>query len=255
MTRAIDEWQPLWQTPVLNWLPWGVAVVGVVWMWRCRTSDRVSIGLTLVMLACASARVMRIESLFITASVILLARALAARWPASAGFGPAHVLVIAATGLLLAAIPASVLTARQAVSCVPILAAWAPDLEAMAALAHAGPGRIVTPFNWGQYAIWHLPPGLRVSMDGRRETVYSAARLDEADAVMTGQPAGLAALAAWRVEYVWLPTGTEATAAWLVENGYRLDVQTPGSVIAVRSDLPRLPAAPAPGSIRPCFPG
>jgi hypothetical protein len=114
---------------------------------------------------------------------------------------------------------------------------------------------VVTPFNWGQYAIWHLSPALRVSMDGRRETLYSEARLEEADAVMAGRPAGLAALAAWDVEYVWLPAGAEATAAWLVGNGYRLDVQTLRSVVAVRSDLPRLPAAPAPGSVRPCFPG
>jgi hypothetical protein len=34
-------------------------------------------------------------------------------------------------------------------------------------------GEMVTFFDWGEYVIWHLAPGVRVSMDGRRETVYS----------------------------------------------------------------------------------
>lgn len=34
-------------------------------------------------------------------------------------------------------------------------------------------GNLAIHFDWGEYAIWHLAPGIRVSMDGRRETVYS----------------------------------------------------------------------------------
>jgi hypothetical protein len=33
-------------------------------------------------------------------------------------------------------------------------------------------GEMITFFDWGEYVIWHLAPGIRVSMDGRRETVY-----------------------------------------------------------------------------------
>ena len=33
-------------------------------------------------------------------------------------------------------------------------------------------GNLATFFNWGEYALWHLSPQMRVSMDGRRETVY-----------------------------------------------------------------------------------
>ena len=32
--------------------------------------------------------------------------------------------------------------------------------------------RLATFFNWGEYVIWHLGPETKVSMDGRRETVY-----------------------------------------------------------------------------------
>jgi hypothetical protein len=37
---------------------------------------------------------------------------------------------------------------------------------------HLPEGRLVVYFDWGQYALWHLGPGVQVSMDGRRETVY-----------------------------------------------------------------------------------
>jgi hypothetical protein len=33
-------------------------------------------------------------------------------------------------------------------------------------------GRLVLPFEWGEYAIWHLWPACRVSVDGRFRTVY-----------------------------------------------------------------------------------
>ena len=33
-------------------------------------------------------------------------------------------------------------------------------------------GNLAVYFDWGEYAIWHLQPGIKVGMDGRRETVY-----------------------------------------------------------------------------------
>jgi len=44
---------------------------------------------------------------------------------------------------------------------------------------HLPQGRIVVLFDWGQYALWHLGPGVQVSMDGRRETAYSEAIYQE----------------------------------------------------------------------------
>ncbi len=34
-------------------------------------------------------------------------------------------------------------------------------------------GNLATEYNWGGYAIWHLGPDVKVSIDGRREMVYS----------------------------------------------------------------------------------
>jgi len=78
------------------------------------------------------------------------------------------------------------LAASAAVICVSLAAmprlanimiegSWAPDYAAIAYLRNESAGsKLLTWFDWGEYAIWHLSPaGIRVSMDGRRETVYS----------------------------------------------------------------------------------
>ena len=122
-------------------------------------------------------------------------------------------------------------------------------------MSDAQPGRIVTFFDWGEYVIWHFGPRLRVSMDGRRETVYSDTRLLEHDAIVRGTELAFTTLTGWKVEYVWLPVRSQRTRAWLLANGYRIDTETDRSFIAVRRDLPALPAGPTPPLRRTvCFP-
>jgi hypothetical protein len=38
---------------------------------------------------------------------------------------------------------------------------------------------LAIPMNWGEYVLWHVGPGIKVSMDGRRETVYTDAGYTE----------------------------------------------------------------------------
>jgi hypothetical protein len=46
--------------------------------------------------------------------------------------------------------------------------------RAIALLKQSGVhANMAVPFDWGEYVIWHLGPNVKVSMDGRRETVYS----------------------------------------------------------------------------------
>jgi hypothetical protein len=254
----IDEWRSLWTTPVLNWIPWALAVLAVPWMWRRDTPRRLSIATVLVMLAYASARVLRIESLFVLAAAVLIGPALAARWPRRGA--PREISPWAVRGVavvfLVVMLASSAWVSRAAIACVPIRGGWVPDVEAMTSLGHAAPGRIVVPFNWGEYALWHLAPrGVRISMDGRRETVYSDARVAENDAALKGTPQGLETLARWNPEYVWLPKASVTTTEWLVERGYRIDVETGQSRVVVRSDVRRLPAPGPVGGRYGCFPG
>jgi hypothetical protein len=52
-------------------------------------------------------------------------------------------------------------------------------VEAVARLAEfaaaGGSANVAVHFNWGEYVLWHAGPRVKVSMDGRRETVYSDA--------------------------------------------------------------------------------
>jgi hypothetical protein len=257
MTRNVTEWGPLWGTPVLNWIPWMAGAAAIPWYVRRARDRRWHVALVLTMLAYASARVMRIESLFVLAAATLLAPAIADRWPRDAsplGAVASRYRHVAAAALVVLTGAATVRSEFRSSSCIGVWGTGAPDVAVMRSLEHAGAGRIVTYFDWGQYALWHLAPRLRVSMDGRRETVYSDARLAEHDAILRGSDDGRRTLARWRAEYVWLPTGSATTRSWLVGNGYRIDVETPRSFVAVRSDLPMLPP-PADPVQRPCFPG
>lgn len=75
----------------------------------------------------------------------------------------------------------------QARDCVVIEAAqFDYPARTVEALASAGvTGNAVVTFNWGEYIIWHLGPEVQVSIDGRRETIYTGdvlrANLDFAD--------------------------------------------------------------------------
>lgn len=49
------------------------------------------------------------------------------------------------------------------------------------------PFNLAVHFTWGEYVIWHLGPGVQVSMDGRRETVYPDSVYEAYLAFQTGE--------------------------------------------------------------------
>jgi hypothetical protein len=83
---------------------------------------------------------------------------------------------------------------------------------AVGLLARSGvTGNLAIEFDWGEYAIWHLGPRIKVGMDGRRETVYAPAFYEDYvdfamgvrdwDAVLTRHPTDFALLAKKRPTY------------------------------------------------------
>jgi len=82
---------------------------------------------------------------------------------------------------------------------------WAPEAEAITFLRENElRGRLLTWFDYGEVAIWHLAPGLRVSYDGRRETVYSERVQKAHQRFYSKTPdAGYARLL--KADYIWLP--------------------------------------------------
>src|SRR4029079_8387051 len=82
-----------------------------------------------------------------------------------------------AGGIALASLAVGVLgiaAGRSNFKCIEVQDTFAPEPEAvLSAKLNGLQGRMLTFFDWGEYAIWHLGPEVKVSMDGRRETVYS----------------------------------------------------------------------------------
>jgi len=236
--------------PIALW-SLGIATVVVSWV-KIGRPPAAQLAVLLV-LASGAASVTRLVPLFGLAAVVLLS----AYWPfdAQQGVAPHDRLGLVAVELVFVAITlAAVFPTRLVSTCVRILdSPYAPDTRAGEALRGTR-GRLVTYFDWGEYALWHFGPALKVSIDGRRETVYTDETVAEQQAIVEGTPAGIAALERIAPEYVWLPSAATATARWLTTNGYRLEVQTPRSFIAVRQDLPALPGHVATASSG-CFPG
>jgi hypothetical protein len=240
--RDIIEWHSVWETNsavvMLIWIM--VAVVSVIvlrstpWSWAAV--------LPVVLLAISSLKVIRLIGL----SGIVVALLMGTQWRRQAlpRLQPAFLVLIG----LMALIPAMFIVETQ----TRCLSVNEPDVAAAGALAGAEAGRLMVPFNWGQYAIWHFSPPLRVSMDGRRETVYSQSLIDQQLAFDRGDPSILPFIRSARPEYIWLyRTAGVALAESLTDMGYRRETQTDRSLILVRSDLPVLPTGPA---LSPCFP-
>jgi hypothetical protein len=84
----------------------------------------------------------------------------------------------ASRGLALASLAVALLwlvLSISRLSCITINAQYFPfPARVVALLKQSGfRGNLAVPFTWGEYALWHLGPGVKVSIDGRRETVYS----------------------------------------------------------------------------------
>jgi len=89
--------------------------------------------------------------------------------------GPGARARAALSGLHFAAAAALVVVAWRQCSCIrmePEVSHY--PIRAVALLKASGAhGDMVVHFDWGEYALHHLGPRVRVSMDGRRETIYS----------------------------------------------------------------------------------
>ena len=256
MSRNITEWRPLWEQPdfshgVLWALMVIVVITTIVKRWRMLTWASL---FPVLWLGGSSLFVDRLSPLF--CEIALLATAQAWR-PLTDPQGASPALSPRPAGtLLIDAVAVAMVWALNAVGpirCLPVSNEASADLVAASAFQSPSvQGRLVLPFNWGEYALWHFGPRLRVSTDGRRETVYTEETVNLQAAIGIGRADGLEFLGRVRPEYVWLPMPAAAkTAGWLEENGYRLDVETSESFVGTRADLPRLTLG-APMSS--CFP-
>ena len=259
----IQDWGSILTSPLQLGVPWALTVaVAVIALTRSGVPSRRDIGVFFILagLAVASFRVSRIDAFFALAVVILLA-------PRFAGAGAAEsrraaprgsrLGMIAVTGFALAAmiVPAAPIIAAHA-GCVTIGGPWVPDADAGRFIAQNRlKGRMLTWFDWGEYAIWHFGPDLRVSMDGRRETVYTDATIQAHWRFYAADETSLAYLRTLDPDFIWLPARLPVISR-IADAGWTPIFTGPISVVFARAGAgPFQPVEGPSTTAMRCFPG
>lgn len=135
-------------------------------------------------------------------------------------------------------------------SCIEIRTAPEPDATAFAAQLS---GRMLTFFDWGQYAIWHLAPAIQVSMDGRRETVYSEDMTAAHGRIYINAPDAVQQVEALRPDWIWLPESWPVVSR-LESAGWGIAFRGPSSVILGHGPPSATTAQQLSGASPRCFP-
>ena len=126
---------------------------------------------------------------------------------------------------------------------------WIPDRAAAMMLREARPGaRVLTWFDWGEYALWQLSPaGIRVSMDGRRETVYSERVTSDHQRFYAGHSDMIDYPDRIGADHVWLPSHFPMVEP-LMQNGWTKVIDTGQSIILARHGAPIGATPPSEGA-------
>jgi hypothetical protein len=248
----ISEWAPL----SLMSLP-GVAYLALlsasVWGWAASRLPRHG-SLLVVHLATAVAPLLAVRHLplFALATMILAGEHLAdaanprLAWM-SQGKRPAPWLQVAITGVSLILAILS-FRAMQGIRIDP--SHFAFPARAVALMDRAGvEGNLVVDFDWGEYVIWYLGRRVKVSIDGRRETVYSSQALARDLDFREGRPGWRALLRVRDPSFALLRRGSPCEQRLREEPGWKVAYEDRLSTLLVRQASPladRISQSPAP---------
>ncbi len=252
----IAEWHPLFTVGVPVVVIWLIpaAALALVLRRQRRVAPASSL-LICAILALGSLRVYRLLGFFTVAIAVLLLRYLplpaigssrAARAPRAVPL-PAR----SAVAIWLVAFGGALALFGGRISAN---ADCLPEPQAAAFISSRGlHGRMLMWFDYGEYAIWHLSPAIRVSMDGRRETVYSANVRDVHARIYAGEPEALAQVDRLNADHAWLPR-TSPAVALLERHGWHRLFDGPRSVVLSRTSAAAVVRVTGPVAPR-WFPG
>ena len=252
----IADWQPLLDAGAGKIVPWAIAATFASIALVHRTPPiPASYTLLVVGLGLGSLRVSRLDAFFSLSVLMLLAPQIAAfaegRRPGVRlkATEPVWNWMVAA----FLAVVLAVATFPRAFRCVRLDGPWMPEREAGALIAGSQlQGRLLTWFDWGQYAIWHFAPALSVSFDGRRETLYSSDYIDRHTNLYFDPSTEQAFLQRLDPDYAWLARDLPL-AAELERRGWTRLFAGPESVVLSQRAVPVVQQSPIQTS--PCFPG
>ena len=249
----ITDWKPLLQLPpavlALEAILPAVALAAI-WKSRPRYWPPVRDLGVLLLLTVATFRVGRVDAFLQIAIAFLLVRPLVGFFnTVDVNMRPSLKRESVAVAIFATAFAGYVAFASvQNLRVVHVSGYWIPDRTATLLLRDARPGaKILTWFDWGEYALWQLSPaGIRVSMDGRRETVYSAQVLDDHQRFYAGDPDMVGYPDRIGADHVWLPSHMPMIDL-LTRNGWTRVLDTGKSTVLSRGGTPIEPRAIAEG--------
>lgn len=258
----IIEWSPFYRLGV-GYLAFWIGVASIVGLSVALYQPTVSWKRVamVALLGLMSLQVARLMAFFVIVAAFLLNRPLAALLPRvvgrpalSAGASPKleRFAVLAIASILLTS---AVIVAAERVRCLPLNEDDLPEPQALQfARSYGLRGRVLTFFNWGEYVIWHLSPDVRVSIDGRRETVYSERVRERHLALYWHADRAVAVAEALNPDAIWLPHHLPAVPA-LRRAGWSAVFEGPRSIILSRERTSRPPLRPTTTACARCFPG
>jgi len=242
----VTDWKPLLQLPagiiVLDLLLPAIAASAIVFGRQRVSKQHLAM---IAILSFATWRIGRVDAFLEAAVGILLApqilrgfQSIRTSLTAPVWRRPipgARVVIVAGS---VAAVVVGMLHTRT----IELEGAWLPDSESAELMKQScAHENVLTWFDWGEYAIWHLSPaGIRVSMDGRRETVYSPRVLESHQAFYDNDGSAIDYPDRIAAQCVWLPTKL-GTVASLQAHGWVIVARTATSAILRRS--PAVPSA------------
>ena len=249
---AIADWQPLWTLSPLPLLPWIMcAGLGLFAIFKRRSEINWRFAAIVCVCGVGSILVSRLDAFFVVATLMLLGPAMA---PRTAPAGKADWRPIALIGAVAVCTMAFVATSPR-FSCVQVDSKGQPEPEVVRFVKDRGlHGRMLTFFDWGEYAIWHMAPGVSVSMDGRRETIYSERVIADHLKVYRDDPTADNIVEDLNPDYVWLPAKSGVLGR-LEASGWTRVFSGPVSTILARLTMAREPVVIANQPGPRCFPG
>lgn len=234
----ISDWKPLLALPPLiigidAFLPLVALLAAAKAGWRVPLRYVAMIAVLIV----ATVKIGRVDAFAGVAIAVLLAPQIIAllHSAASALKAPIWTASIPAAPVAIIAATAALSVGAWHMREIEVDGPWIPDPVAAVYLrAHCPGERVLTWFNWGEYALWQLAPaGIRVSIDGRRETVYSDGVLASHNAFYQAGAGELDYPDRIGADKVWLPVEAPAVAS-LRHRGWSVAFESARSVVLSR---------------------
>ena len=265
LSRAdINDWQPVYRLEQSGYLVlWCVtsvaAAIALPRAWRSTESGMRSVAVVL-MLAAESLQVSRLLAFYTLAVVILFGadlastvRAWRAARPETREAPPGRLASTIAALIAAVLIGGGAVASARNLGCVRMEPEGFPEPQVVElAREKQLRGRLAIWFDWGEYAMWYFGPTLPVSIDGRRETIFSEQVIDRHLQFYYRPSTRDAFLADFRPDFIWLPPHLPVVPR-LIADGWVPLYYGPRSVFLARhGEGTAVDHTPA---VARCFPG